>query len=231
MSEHKIYLVEDDENIREVVRCALESFGYEAEAFETAEEMLERIKQSLPDLILLDIMLPGMDGIAALRALKADVRSEPIPVIMLTAKNSEIDKVRGLDLGADDYIGKPFGILELSARVRAALRRIDRSVPAAEETITVGDLSIDDKKHQVTRGDTVLELTLKEYQLLHYLAERCGQVVTREMLFNEVWGYDFAGETRTLDMHIRSLRAKLSDTTENPKYIKTVRGVGYMFLG
>ena len=231
MSEHRIYLVEDDENIREVVRCALETFGYAVDAFESAEEMLRSIKTVLPDLILLDIMLPGMDGIAALRALKADSKCEPVPVIMLTAKNSEIDKVRGLDLGADDYIGKPFGILELSARVRAALRRKDRSMPAAAEVITVSDLCIDDRKHQVTREGMPIELTLKEYQLLHYLAERSGQVVTREMLFNEIWGYDFAGETRTLDMHIRSLRAKLSDTTENPRYIKTVRGVGYMFLG
>ena len=221
----------DTGNEPESLRQALESFGYETEAFETAEEMLERIKLALPDLILLDIMLPGMDGIAALRALKADPKSEPIPVIMLTAKNSEIDKVHGLDLGADDYIGKPFGILELSARVRAALRRKDRSVPAAAVSIAAGDLCIDDRKHQVTKNGVPLELTLKEYQLLRYLAERSGQVVTRDALFNEVWGYDFAGETRTLDMHIRSLRSKLSDNSDSPRYIKTVRGVGYMFLG
>jgi len=231
MNEHRICLVEDDENIRELVRCALESFGYGVEAFETAEEMLAAIRHTRPDLILLDIMLPGMDGTEALRALKADSATEPIPVIMLTAKNSEIDKVHGLDLGADDYIGKPFGILELSARVRAALRRRDRAMSAPDACIRTGDLCIDDKRHLVTRNEVPVELTLKEYQLLRFLAQRSGQVVTREELFNEIWGYDFAGETRTLDMHIRSLRAKLSDNPDAPRYIKTIRGVGYMFLG
>lgn len=231
MSEQKIYLVEDDENIRELVKCTLESFAYEVSAFETAEEMLSQAGKSLPDLILLDIMLPGMDGIAALRALKADPKTEPVPVIMLTAKNSEIDKVRGLDLGADDYIGKPFGILELTARVRTALRRQEKkAAPVPPAVITAGDLCIDDQKHRVTQNGEPVELTLKEYQLLKTLAENRDRVMPREELLNVIWGIDFAGETRTLDMHIKSLRAKLSDNPDSPKYIKTVRGVGYLFL-
>lgn len=230
MSEQKIYLVEDDENIRELVRCTLESFAYEVSAFETAEEMLSQVEKSLPDLILLDIMLPGMEGIEALRILKSNARSEPVPVIMLTAKNSEIDKVRGLDLGADDYIGKPFGILELTARVRTALRRKEKMAAALPSMIYVKDLCIDDQKHQVTQNGIPVELTLKEYQLLKLLAENKERVIPREELLNVIWGIDFAGETRTLDMHIKSLRAKLSDNPGAPRYIKTVRGVGYLFL-
>ena len=232
MHEQKIYLVEDDENIRELVKCTLESFSYQGDAFETAEEMLSQAKKTLPDLILLDIMLPGMDGIAALRILKENPATEPVPVIMLTAKNSEIDKVRGLDLGADDYIGKPFGILELTARVRTVLRRREKHLTApVSQLIEVGDLCIDDQKHLVTQAGKPVDLTLKEYHLLKMLAENRERVIPREELLNVIWGINFAGETRTLNMHIKSLRAKLSDNPDNPKYIKTVRGVGYLFLG
>ena len=224
----RIYAAEDDDNIREILRCTLESYGYEVEVFESAAPMLERMRQQLPDLVLMDIMMPEMDGMEALRRMKESAQTQEVPVIFLTAKSSEVDKVRGLDLGAEDYITKPFGLLELAARVRAALRR---QPPERQHILRGGDIVVDVDDHAVTRAGQPLELTLKEFELLRILIANRERVVPREELLNEIWGYDFAGETRTLDMHIKTLRAKLGDDVEHPRYIKTIRAVGYKFIG
>lgn len=228
MSESLIYVAEDDDNIREILRCTLDSYGYATRVFDSAPQLLEAVREQLPDLILMDIMMPGMDGLQALRLLKQDRRTAGVPVIFLTAKSSEIDKVKGLDLGAEDYITKPFGLLELAARVRAALRR---QPPERQHILRGGDIVIDVDDHAVTRAGQPLELTLKEFELLRILIANRERVVPREELLNEIWGYDFAGETRTLDMHIKTLRAKLGDDVEHPRYIKTIRAVGYKFIG
>lgn len=222
-----IYAAEDDDNIREILRCTLESYGYEVVVFETAIPLLAALEERLPDLVLLDIMMPEMDGTEALRQMKQQPRTREVPVLFLTAKSEEIDKVKGLDLGAEDYITKPFGLLELSARVRAALRR---KAPARRQ-LTGGDIVIDLDNHEVTCGGSPVELTLKEYELLRILLLNSSRVVPRDELLNEIWGYDFVGETRTLDMHIKTLRAKLRDDVDNPRYIKTIRSVGYKFIG
>lgn len=228
MSESLIYVAEDDDNIREILRCTLDSYGYATRVFDSAPQLLEAVREQLPDLILMDIMMPGMDGLQALRLLKQERRTAGVPVIFLTAKSSEIDKVKGLDLGAEDYITKPFGLLELAARVRAALRRqpLER-----QHILRGGDIVVDVDDHAVTRAGQPLELTLKEFELLRILIANRERVVPREELLNEIWGYDFAGETRTLDMHIKTLRAKLGDDVEHPRYIKTIRAVGYKFIG
>ncbi len=228
MSESLIYVAEDDDNIREILRCTLDSYGYATRVFDSAPQLLEAVREQLPDLILMDIMMPGMDGLQALRLLKQDRRTAGVPVIFLTAKSSEIDKVKGLDLGAEDYITKPFGLLELAARVRAALRR---QPPERQHILRGGDIVVDVDDHAVTRAGQPLELTLKEFELLRILIANRERVVPREELLNEIWGYDFAGETRTLDMHIKTLRAKLGDDVEHPRYIKTIRAVGYKFIG
>lgn len=228
MSESLIYVAEDDDNIREILRCTLDSYGYATRVFDSAPQLLETVREQLPDLILMDIMMPGMDGLQALRLLKQDRRTAGVPVIFLTAKSSEIDKVKGLDLGAEDYITKPFGLLELAARVRAALRR---QPPERQHILRGSDIVVDVDDHAVTRAGQPLELTLKEFELLRILIANRERVVPREELLNEIWGYDFAGETRTLDMHIKTLRAKLGDDVEHPRYIKTIRAVGYKFIG
>ena len=225
----RIYAAEDDDNIREILRCTLESYGYEVEVFESAPPMLERMRRQLPDLVLMDIMMPELDGLEALRRMKESAQTRNVPVIFLTAKSSEVDKVRGLDLGAEDYITKPFGLLELAARVRAALRR--QPAEPRQQQLTGGDLVIDLDNHEVTQGGQHLDLTLKEYELLRILLSNSSRVVPRDELLGEIWGFDFVGETRTLDMHIKTLRAKLRDDVENPRYIKTVRSVGYKFIG
>ena len=225
----RIYAAEDDDNIREILRCTLESYGYEVEVFESAPPMLERMRRQPPDLVLMDIMMPELDGLEALRRMKESAQTRNVPVIFLTAKSSEVDKVRGLDLGAEDYITKPFGLLELAARVRAALRR--QPVEHRQQRLTGGDLVIDLDNHEVAQGGQHLDLTLKEYELLRILLSNSSRVVPRDELLGEIWGFDFVGETRTLDMHIKTLRAKLHDDVENPRYIKTVRSVGYKFIG
>lgn len=222
----RAFIVDDEENIREIVRCALESSGIEVTGFENVPLMFESIKKNVPDLILLDIMLPGIDGLEALRKLKSNTDTKDIPVIMLTAKGSEIDRVTGLDLGADDYIVKPFGVLELMARARAALRRTNKN----EEVKTVFEhngIVLDTELHEVRQNGKIVELTPKEFELLKILMENAGKAMARNVLLDTVWGYGYIGETRTLDMHIRSLRHKLSDS--EGRYISTVRGIGYKF--
>ncbi|MGN1417584.1 MAG: winged helix-turn-helix domain-containing protein [Oscillospiraceae bacterium] len=218
-----IWCVEDDESIREIEIYTLKSTGFEAEGFCEGRELFAALSCSKPDLILLDIMLPDMDGTEILKRLRADSRTEDIPVIMATAKGMEYDKVKSLDLGADDYLVKPFGMMEMTARVKAVLRR---SGGKASESgvLRSGDLELDEKRHTVTRSGQPVELTLKEYELLRTLMSHKGLVFTRDQLLSDIWGFDYDGETRTVDVHIRTLRSKLGESGEQ---IQTVRGVGY----
>lgn len=220
----RICVVEDEENIRELIKIALEGYGYQVEVFETAEEGLFYIKREKPDLILFDWMLPKMSGIDAVKEIRKDETIKKIPIILLTAREKELDKVVGLDSGADDYITKPFGVLELGARVRSLLRRTGISI-TTEQTILLGKITINLKTREVWFDKEKIELTLKEYNLLVYLIEHQDRIVPREELLNQIWGYEYDGETRTLDIHIRTLRQKLGE--EGQEYIKTSRGVGY----
>lgn len=220
------FVVEDDENIREIVKYALESCGIKVTGFDSAVAMFGALPGDKPDIILLDIMLPKMDGLEALRRLKANEATASVPVILLTAKSSEMDKVTGLDLGADDYITKPFGVLELMARVRAALRH---EAPGEKtEEFSFGGLNLDTARHEVRLNGKKIELTLKEFELLRLLMKNAGHVMKRDVLLDAIWGKGYSGETRTLDMHIRSLRQKLGDGAGRG-YISTVRGIGYKF--
>ncbi len=224
---YSIYVVEDDNSIRDLYEMAFDNEEFSCTSFTNAEEMFVALKDSKPNLIILDIMLPGIDGLSALKQLKADQATSDIPVIIASAKGDEDSKVRGLDIGADDYIAKPFGMLELIARVKANLRKVSYR-KADTTTLHAGEITINDAEHTVMVNDQVVVITLKEYNLLKLLISRIDVVIPREVILKEVWGYDFVGETRTLDMHIKSLRAKLGVYTNMP-YIKTVRGVGYKF--
>ena len=221
-----IYYVEDDNGIRELVVYALHNTGFEAKGFECAAEFFKALAVEKPQLILLDIMLPDMDGIEILRRLKNDQAYCDIPVIMLTAKGTEYDKVLGLDLGADDYLAKPFGMMELISRIKAVMRRSVQENKEGEYDFK--DLHLSSSSHMVTVDGKVIMLTLKEFALLELLLKNKGKVLTREMLLGKIWGYDFAGETRTVDVHVRTLRQKLGEEKE---YIETVRGVGYRIGG
>lgn len=219
-----IFCVEDDSNIRELVVYTLETTGFQARGFEEGKSFLEALALETPDLILMDIMLPGEDGISLLKRLKNSSKTRDIPVIMVTAKGAEYDKVKGLDLGADDYVTKPFGVMELVSRIKAVLRRSGAAKKKAEDIIVSGSLEINTKKHEVKADGEVVGLTLKEYELLKRLMENPNIVMTRDSLLEEIWGYDFDGETRTVDVHIRTLRQKLGKCGER---VETVRGVGY----
>ena len=216
-----IYLLEDDDSIRKLVVYALESQGFEAEGFETPERFWQAAAERLPELLLLDIMLPGEDGVSILRRLRAEPETAALPVIMLTARNTEYDRVEGLDAGADDYISKPFGMMELVARVRAVLRRAE---PKPLGSIQAGPLTICPERHEVRVAGEPVTLTYKEFLLLQLLAENLELVLTREVLLDRIWGLGAERENRTLDVHIRTLRAKLGQAGS---MIQTVRGVGY----
>ena len=221
-----IYCVEDDDSIRELMVYTLQASGFEARGFQDASTFWNIMKEKKPELVLLDIMLPGEDGISILKKLRASPVTEDIPVIMATAKDSEYDTVIGLDSGADDYLSKPFGMMEMVSRIKAVLRR---STPQKrEKRIQCGRIVVDEGKHTVTVNDRRIFLTLKEYELLKLLVENSGQVFTRDILLASVWGADFIGETRTVDVHIGTLRTKLD---ECGNMIKTVRGVGYKLEG
>ncbi|MCF0146737.1 MAG: response regulator transcription factor [Eubacterium sp.] len=220
-----IYCVEDDTNIRELIVYTLISSGYEAKGCEDAASFFAETDADKAELFLLDIMLPGEDGLSILRKLKSMPDRKDIPVIMITAKDSEYDKVTGLDMGADDYIAKPFGMMEFLARVRALLRRSrTERIEDNEDILEYRELTIHRPQHKVTAMGQPVELTLKEFNLLEYLLLNEGIVLTRDMLLSRVWGYDFNGESRTVDVHIRTLRQKLGVCGD---YIETVRGVGY----
>ena len=216
----KIYIVEDDADIREIVIYALQSAGYEARGFEKGEGFFADPAPP-PDLLLLDIMLPGEDGLSILKKLRGDTRTMALPVIMLTAKGSEFDKVKGLDAGADDYIAKPFGVMELISRVNALLRRTGHQT----DTLAYQSITLDSARRVVLVEGESVSLTYKEYELLQYLLLNRGLALSRDKLMEAVWGYDFEGESRTVDMHIRSLRHKLGAAGA---HIKTIRNVGYM---
>lgn len=217
-----IYCVEDEKNIRELLIYTLETTGFSAKGMADSKELRATLKEELPDLILLDIMLPGEDGYRILDRLKASQETRNIPVIMVTAKEAEYDKVRGLEAGADDYITKPFGMMEFVARVKAVLRRCSKQ--EEEKELKCGELKLSVGRHKVSwRGEQV-ELTRKEFELLQYLMENKGLVMTRNQILCHVWGYDFDGETRTVDVHVRTLRQKLGNAGN---LIETVRGVGY----
>ena len=214
-----IVIVEDDESIREMLRYYFRSVGYEVGCFDSGEAYFREGGDLDPALFILDIMLPGMDGLEILRRLRAGPKYAEAPVLMLTARTSEIDKVKGLETGADDYVVKPFGIMELQARVKAVLRRTERR---GDQVLTCGDLEIDPAAREVRKGGKLVELTFKEFELLKLLCARRGVALTRDEILQTVWDYDYTGETRTVDMHVKALRQKLGEDV-----ITTVRGVGY----
>lgn len=221
-----IYLLEDDNNIRNFVTYALNNSGLECEGFELPSTFWEAVERQVPQLVLLDIMLPEEDGLAVLDKLRHRPDTKHLPIMMLTAKSTEYDKVIGLDAGADDYVTKPFGTMELIARVKALLRR---TVPASDETVyELGNLSVFPAKHIVRASGREIILTLKEFELLTYLMKNRGNVLTRDQILQEIWGYEFDGENRTVDVHIRTLRSKLGDCGE---LVETVRGIGYRVGG
>lgn len=221
-----IYIVEDDKNIAEIESFALKNVGYEVREFPCAKDFYKELEKQVPDLFLLDIMLPDEDGLEIIRKLKANKKTSTQPIILVTAKTTEIDKVKGLDMGADDYMTKPFGVMELISRVKALLRRSNAtSVPSVLNFETI---VMEEDKHLVTVEGQNCELTYKEYELLKLLLMNAGIVTSRETILDRIWGTDFEGESRTLDMHIKTLRKKLGNAGA---YIKTVRNVGYILTG
>ncbi len=222
MMKENIIVIEDDENIQEIVKLSLESQGYYVTTFDNAEEALEKIQEGIFDLAIFDVMLPQMSGLTAIKKIRET--NTHMPILILSAKDSELDKIKGLDSGSDDYLTKPFGVLELCARVRSLLRRVQ-----PKNTILKSPtLSLNKSLHTVKRNNQLIELTNKEYQILLYLMENKERVVERDELFHVIWGYDFIGESRAIDVHIRSLRKKLEDDGET--YIQTIRSVGYRFI-
>ncbi len=222
-----IFIVEDDENIREMESYALKNSGYDVRGFAEGVSLMAALEESLPRLILLDIMLPGDDGLTLLRKLRSIDRTKKIPIMMVTAKTTELDKVRGLDMGADDYLAKPFGIMELVSRVKALLRRtenVDTKETSKRSVYEFDGITMDDSSRRVTACGEDIDLTYKEYELLKYLLLNINIVMSRDRLLSEVWGYDYEGESRTVDMHIKTLRQKLGECGGT---IKTVRSVGY----
>ena len=219
-----IYIVEDDMNIREIDTFSLKNSGYTIEDFECAKDFWNRVYEKVPNLIVLDVMLPDEDGLTIVDKLRKKAETRRVPVIMVTAKTSEMDRVKGLDIGADDYLVKPFGVMELISRVKALLRR---SMDLDEErVIVIGDIKLDDEKRRVYVGETKVELTYKEFELLKLLMHNAGIVLQRDDIMVKIWGIDYEGESRTLDMHIKTLRKKLGEAGNR---IKTVRNVGYRF--
>ena len=216
-----IYCVEDDDSIRELMVYALRASGLEAKGLQDSRELFQALEQNHPDLITLDIMLPGMDGIEILKKLRSNPATERIPVIMASAKGAEYDKVLGLDLGADDYLAKPFSMMEMVSRIRAVLRR---TAPVAKKNLRLGNLELDPDAHTASSCGRRIELTYKEFELLRLFMTHPGRVYSRDLLLEKVWGADYLGETRTVDVHIGTLRTKLGACGE---YIRTVRGVGY----
>lgn len=221
-----IYFVEDDLNIRNLVIYTLENTGFEALGFETAGDFWRALKENTPELILLDIMLPDEDGLQILKKLKGNPKTKTLPVMMLSAKGTEFDKVLGLDLGADDYLPKPFGMMELVARVKNLLRRTLEST--AQQEYRVGNLYVNIPQHRIQVDDKKVALTLKEFEVLTYLLENRGNVLNRDQILLKIWGFEFDGETRTVDVHIRTLRQKLGEAGD---LVETVRGVGYRIKG
>ncbi|MBX3004363.1 MAG: response regulator transcription factor [Anaerolineales bacterium] len=229
---HKVLVVEDDAAIREALSYNLGREGYQVDTVADGAAALAAVRQSAPDVVILDLMLPGLDGFEVTRALRKD---NNVPILMLTARDDEIDRVLGLEMGADDYLTKPFSMRELLARVKAMLRRVEMEHtahrPAVAETVASGNLAIDLARHEVTLDGAVLDLKPKEYELLLFLMQNRGRAYTREQLLEQVWGWEFSGGSRTVDVHVRWLRARIEADAEQPQRIITVRGVGYRFEG
>jgi len=231
-----ILTIDDEEHILELLKYTLEKNGYKVLQAISGEEGLNILKKEPVDMVLLDLMLPGIDGLEVLQKIRATSLYRDIPVIMLTAKSEEIDTVLGLEMGADDYIGKPFGSHELVARIKAVIRRSqkieevrDQQEQAKDDIIVVSDITINRSTHEITVDGELMELPFKEFELLYLMAKNRGRVFDREYLLEKIWGYEYYGETRTVDVHIRNLRKKIEKDDKNPKYIKTIRGVGYKF--
>lgn len=236
MAELTVLTIDDEEHILELLKYTLEKNGFKVLQALSGEEGLKILENSQVDIIILDLMLPGIDGLDVLRRIRATKELLEVPVIMLTAKSEEIDTVLGLEMGADDYIGKPFGSHELIARIKAVIRRtqkleaIQGSVKdLSDDIITIDDISINKTTHEIIVDGQQMELPYKEFELLYLMAKNRGRVYDREVLLEKIWGYEYYGETRTVDVHIRNLRKKIEKDDKNPKYIKTIRGLGYKF--
>ncbi|MBU3100398.1 MULTISPECIES: response regulator transcription factor [Clostridium] len=227
MAEEKVLVVDDEEHIRELIKFNLEKNGYKVICADNGIDAVKLAKEQAPQLMLLDLMLPGMDGLDVCKEIRKDSNMSGMPIIMITAKGEEIDKIIGLELGADDYITKPFSVRELVARVKAILRRTTMQI--VERTFKIGNLAIDFGKHEVLKSEIRIDLTLKEFELLQILIKNKGRVMTRDFLLDKIWGYEYVGETRTVDVHIRHLRQKIEEDDKNPVYIQTIRGIGYRF--
>lgn len=229
MSKEMIYAVEDDRHIQQLIKYNLEANGYKVETFESGEALLGECRASIPDLFILDIMLPGLDGLEVCKRLRENSQTRNVPIIMLTAKSEEFDKVLGLELGADDYLTKPFSVRELIARVKAIFRRVNTIASEKSGIITHGEITIDCNRREVYKAGKLIELPYKEFELLKMLVMNKGKVLSRDLLLEKIWGYDYYGETRTVDVHIRYLRQKIEENDNNPVYIETIRGIGYRF--
>jgi two-component system alkaline phosphatase synthesis response regulator PhoP len=227
MAEEKILVIDDEEHILELIKFNLENNGYKVLTVANGIDAIKIAKAEEPQLILLDLMLPGMDGYDVCKEIRRDNSISMTPIIMITAKGEEFDKILGLELGADDYITKPFSIRELMARVKAVLRRT--TIQYIDKAYKFGNITIDFNKHEVLKNDIRVDLTLKEFELLEILIKNKGRVMTRDFLLDKIWGYEYIGETRTVDVHIRHLRQKVEEDDKNPKFIETIRGIGYRF--
>jgi two-component system alkaline phosphatase synthesis response regulator PhoP len=227
LADEKILVVDDEEHIQELIKFNLEKNGYKVILADNGIDAIKLAEEHMPQLMLLDLMLPGMDGLDVCKEIRKDSSMANMPIIMITAKGEEIDKIIGLELGADDYVTKPFSVRELVARIKAILRRSTMQI--VEKTFKVGNLDIDFGKHEVLKSEIKIDLTLKEFELLEILITNKGRVITRDFLLDKIWGYEYVGETRTVDVHIRHLRQKIEDDDKNPIYIQTIRGIGYRF--
>ena len=228
MAGENILVVDDEVHIVELVKYNLENNGFKVFTAYEGREAINIAETKNINLVILDLMLPDIDGLEVCKTLKRKDTTSNVPMIMLTAKSEELDKIVGLELGADDYITKPFSVRELMARVRAILRRAASEVKG-NEVLRIGQLTIDNTKHEVLKNGKSIDLTLKEFELLYLLIKNKGKVLTRDSLLDRVWGYEYYGETRTVDVHVRHLRQKIEDDDKNPKYIETIRGIGYRF--
>ena len=224
-----IYIVDDEPHIRHLAAVGLKDAGFETAEFSDGTVLLHAVNQKQPDAILLDWMMPGQDGLSVLKTLRQNPATRPIPILMMTARSDEVDRVLGLELGADDYITKPFSVKELAARVRAVIRRQEYLTAPEAQSLSGGGLQLNYSRRRVLKNGEPVELTQREFELLYTLMKSPGRVFTREMLLDTVWKVDFYGDTRTVDVHVRYLRQKLEDEPDNPKRILTVRGVGYRF--
>ncbi len=225
-----VYIADDELNIRRLVAIGLKDSGFETAEFPDGTQLLNAVKKRAPDAIILDWMMPQPDGLAVCRMLRENNATRAIPILMLTARGEEIDRVLGLEIGADDYIVKPFSVKELCARVKAVLRRASRQGDVAEQTFSAGNLTVDIDRHTVKKAGIPVELTAKEFDLLVMLMRNRGKVLTRDTLLDKVWGVEYYGDTRTVDVHVRYLRQKIEENSDEPAYIQTVRGVGYKFM-